>query len=108
MTKHPFDHLRIDSSPTDPLADILSAFTVVGTELVRFDSDVPFEKRFDADERFTFGVVITGSHSIWLDGETSPVGLTAGDCFLLTGARAGRAFNFEGDREIHRADHSGG
>jgi len=108
MTKHPFDHLQIDSSPTDPLADILSAFTVVGTELVRLDSDVPFEVRFDADERFTFGFVIAGSHSIWLDGETSPVRLTAGDCFLLTGARAGRAFNVEGGPEIHRADHSGG
>ncbi|ULK97264.1 AraC family transcriptional regulator [Bradyrhizobium sp. I71] len=108
MTRHPFDDLRIDSIPTDPLADILSAFTVVRTEVVRLDSDVPFETRFDADERFTFGFVIAGCHSIWLDGETLPVRLTAGDCFLLTGARAGRAFNIEGGREIHRADHSGG
>jgi AraC-like DNA-binding protein len=108
MTKHPTDHLRIDSSWTDPLADILSAFTVVGTELVRFDSNVPFETRFEADGRFTFGFVIAGDHSIWLDGETSPVRLTAGDCFLLTGARAGRAFNVESDPEIHSADHSGG
>ena len=59
MTKHPFDHLQIDPTPTDPLADILSAFTVVGTELVRLDSDVPFEVRFDADERFTFCLLYT-------------------------------------------------
>ncbi|MET3970939.1 AraC-like DNA-binding protein [Bradyrhizobium sp. S3.9.1] len=108
MAQHPLDHLRIDSMLTDPLADTLSAFTVVGTELVRFESSVPFETRFDADERFTFGVVITGSHNIWLDGETAPVRLTAGDCFLLTGARAGRAFNVEGGREIYCSDYSGG
>ncbi|MBO4223858.1 AraC family transcriptional regulator [Bradyrhizobium neotropicale] len=108
MAKHLPDHLRIDSMPTDPLADILNAFTVVGTELVRFESSIPFETRFDADERFTFGVVIAGSHNIWLDGEAASVRLAAGDCFLLTGGRAGRFFNVEGGREIDCSSYTGG
>jgi AraC-like DNA-binding protein len=108
MAKNPSDLLRVDSIPADPLADILNAFTVVGAELVRFESSAAFEAPLDADERFTFGVVIAGSHSIWLDGQTEPVRLGAGDCFLLTGALAGRFFNVEGGREIDCSSYSGG
>lgn len=108
MAKQPPDPLRIDSTSSDPLADILNAFTVVGIELVRFESSVPFETRIDPDERFTFGVVIAGSHNVWLDGDAAPVRLAAGDCFLLTGGRAGRFFNTEGGREIYCSSYTGG
>ena len=92
MTDNAYAPLLGDAAFADRLGDFLSTFGVIGTELIRVELAFSTEVSFDRDPDFRFGAVIEGSFSMWLDGESQPVCLRAGDSFVLSGTRPGRSF----------------
>jgi len=84
----------------DPLSDILTVMTVERTAQVRFESRGRYAMRFKGVDHIKFGAVLSGQVRLWTDGDTEPLSLEAGDCYLLTDGRPYRTANAEDVPEI--------
>jgi cupin len=69
------------------LSDMLSILTVERAAQVRFEGQGSYAMRFGGVDHIKFGAVLSGSVCLWVDGDAEPLGLEAGDCYLLTDGR---------------------
>jgi AraC-like DNA-binding protein len=79
----------------DALSDILTRLAVSHAIPLRFESCGPYALRFEAYDHIKFGAVLFGRFSLWVDGQSAPIHLQAGDCYLLTDGRPYRTYNAE-------------
>jgi AraC-like DNA-binding protein len=84
----------------DPLSDILATLAVKRAAPLRFESRGPYAMRFAGYEHIKFGAVLLGGFSLRLEGESVPIRLEAGDCYLLTDGHPYQTFNRETEPEI--------
>jgi AraC-like DNA-binding protein len=84
----------------DPLSELLSLLTVERAASVRFESQGPHAMRFGSYDHMKFGAVLSGRFRLCVDGDTQPLKLEPGDCYLLTDGRPYRTANVEDVPEI--------
>ncbi len=81
----------------DPLSDVLSLLRSRSIISAGLDAGGEWAIRFPAHEGIKFNAVLRGACWVQVDGESEPLRIEAGDCFLLT---RGRPFLFTTDRTL--------
>lgn len=90
-----------ETSPCDPLSDLLSLLQVRSFLSRRLEASGSWGLRFPEYRHMKFGGIIEGARWIWIEGVTEPLRLEEGDFYLLS---HGSPYCFASDVEARPVD----